>query len=412
MDNYSTPYEEELTLDTLKSKYLDISASKQATDLLFRRYTNYEPIKIPTGFNDLDAVLNGGLRASLYVVGADTGLGKTSLILQIANNIAERGYPVYYVSLEMAREELVAKQVSRLTYEKSIKLCGKPDYAKTHLKILDTQDYKSYSPEQKDIVDKALDEVERHTTKLFIEEGVADIDVENIRQSALEIKNFVTAEKDKYIELVTDSYKDDLKGVDDEEERKAILAEYQEGIDKLNAVYNTPVIIVDYLQILQPTEEYRRNTEKQIMDYNVVALKRLSRDLQTPVIAISSFNRDSYGEPVTLKAFKESGAIEYTSDVVIGLQLNGVEYEDKETQGSASRKARIRKLIDYNNTQARNGCGQLLDIKILKNRHGHKGSLPITFVPMFNYFEEIDEDKADYISSKINPKKKSYDAEF
>ena len=43
-----------------------------------------------------------------------------------------------------------------------------------------------------------------------------------------------------------------------------------------------------------------------------------------PVLGISSFNRDNYNNPVGMQSFKESGAIEYSSDVLIGLQFKGV----------------------------------------------------------------------------------------
>jgi replicative DNA helicase len=61
--------------------------------------------------------------------------------------------------------------------------------------------------------------------------------------------------------------------------------------------------------------------DNQNMDKNVMGLKRLGRDCKIPIIGISSFNRASYKEDVSMSSFKESGAIEYSSDVLIGLQL-------------------------------------------------------------------------------------------
>jgi len=80
-----------------------------------------------------------------------------------------------------------------------------------------------------------------------------------------------------------------------------------------------PVVIVDYLQILAPSNE--RATDKQNTDKAVLELKRISRDYKIPVLGISSFNRENYNVEVSMQAFKESGAIEYSSDVLIGLQL-------------------------------------------------------------------------------------------
>src|SRR5699024_8153821 len=52
---------------------------------------------------------------------------------------------------------------------------------------------------------------------------------------------------------------------------------------------NTPVVIIDYLQILAPADD--RKTDKQNTDDAVKALKHISRDYLTPVFAISSLNR-------------------------------------------------------------------------------------------------------------------------
>ena len=63
-------------------------------------------------------------------------------------------------------------------------------------------------------------------------------------------------------------------------------------------------MIIDYVQILAPHDP--RATDKQIIDRAVLELKRISRDFKTPVIGISSFNRMSYKNAVSMEAFKES----------------------------------------------------------------------------------------------------------
>jgi replicative DNA helicase len=63
---------------------------------------------VPTGFKDLDDTLAGFQRSNLIILAARPGVGKTSLALNIAQNITV-GYnrPVAIFSLEMSREELV-----------------------------------------------------------------------------------------------------------------------------------------------------------------------------------------------------------------------------------------------------------------------------------------------------------------
>ena len=148
-----------------------------------------------------------------------------------------------------------------------------------------------------------------------------------------------------------------------------------------------PVIIIDYMQILAPYNE--KYTDKQNTDKNVLELKRISRDYQIPVIGISSFNRESYKNPVSMASFKESGAIEYSSDVLLGLQYNGWDYQEKETE-----KDRLSRIILLNKNMeetARKGGSQAIQVKILKNRNGRRGSILFNFIPMFNYFKPYEE---------------------
>ena len=66
-----------------------------------------------TGFPRLDEVLSGGMREGLTVIGAISSLGKTTMAQQIADNVAQSGQDVLFISLEMARTELMSKSISR-----------------------------------------------------------------------------------------------------------------------------------------------------------------------------------------------------------------------------------------------------------------------------------------------------------
>jgi len=63
---------------------------------------------VPTGFKDLDDCLAGMQRSNLLILASRPGVGKTSLALNIAQNLAVNyKRPVGFFSLEMSREELV-----------------------------------------------------------------------------------------------------------------------------------------------------------------------------------------------------------------------------------------------------------------------------------------------------------------
>ena len=302
----------------------------------------------PTGFELLDRdVLDGGLYEGLYCVGAITSLGKTTLALQIADQIASKtDKRILIFSLEMSRAELMSKTISRLTLREALKAGGDTSLAKTARGITDGDRYKGYSQKEKEIIGKAIEEYGRnYSKKIAIYEGIGDIGVTQIREEVARV-----------VKLFGEA----------------------------------PIVIVDYLQILAPyNEEYIRASDKQNTDKNVVELKRISRDYKTTIIGISSFNRDNYTAPVNLSSFKESGAIEYSSDVLIGLQFLGMDYQEGEAD--KAREKRIRELRREQEAKGRSGQAQTIQLKVLKNRYGAKGDVILSFYPMFNYFvEDID----------------------
>lgn len=279
---------------------------------------------IPTGFDKLDAVLDGGLYEGLYIVGAISSLGKTTLITQIGDQIAKAGHDVLIFSLEMARTEIMAKSISRHTLQSVLETGGDTRNAKTARGITTGAKYSNYNPTEHKLIKDATKAYSEYAEHIFISEGIGDIGAPQIRGTVAQHIHFTG---------------------------------------------RTPVVIIDYLQILAPYND--RATDKQNTDKAVMELKRISRDYKTPVIGISSFNRANYSASVTMEAFKESGAIEYSSDVLIGLQLKG-----------AGEK-------DFDANEAKRKDPREVELVILKNRNGRTGDkLNFSFYPMFNYFKE------------------------
>ena len=72
-----------------------------------------------TGIAGLDKALDGGLHAGLTVLGAVSNMGKTSLMLQMADTLAAAGRNVLFITIEMSRMELIAKSAVRGTRERA-----------------------------------------------------------------------------------------------------------------------------------------------------------------------------------------------------------------------------------------------------------------------------------------------------
>ena len=279
---------------------------------------------IPTGFPELDNVLDGGLYEGLYIAGAISSLGKTTLICQIADQIAQTGKDVLIISLEMARSELIAKSISRHTIQQVIATKGNFRNAKTARGITTGKRYTGYSKDEMTLISDAMKAYGEYAEHLYIIEGVGDVGAEQVREAV---------------------------------------------VNHIRYTGNVPVVVIDYLQILAPYSE--RATDKQNTDKAVMELKRISRDYKTPVIGISSLNRMNYSNKISMEAFKESGAIEYSSDVLIGLQLKGAGKKEFDVDRAKAKDPREIELV------------------ILKNRNGRTGvKVDFQYYPMFNYFVE------------------------
>lgn len=69
---------------------------------------------VPTGYKVLDNLLSGLQASDLVILAARPSMGKTSLALNIAQNIAKLGKSVGVISLEMSKEQLVERMFCSL----------------------------------------------------------------------------------------------------------------------------------------------------------------------------------------------------------------------------------------------------------------------------------------------------------
>lgn len=309
-------------------------------DLLdFLGYVNtHRPPAKPTGFKLLDTPLRGGFREGLICIGGISSLGKTTLALQIMDNFAQQGHDVLIFSLEMGRHELRAKSIARESYLLDSR------YAVSTVEVLDKQLRDQLMPEQQDNVKKAINKYYSYARHVHIHEAVGKFTVNDV---------------------------------------KAIVEEH------IEATGRTPVVMVDYLQILQPAEKNLNDKAK--VSYDVLMLKQLSRDKHTPVVVVSSFNRDSYKAEASFSSFKESGEIEYSADVLLGLQL------------TALRTGRdIQEALEE--------AYREIDVKILKNRNGTLGIASFKARLAHNHFREMDKDELDEVRATIQNKERREEA--
>ena len=291
---------------------------------------------LDSGFNHLNEVFNG-LTPGVYILAGAPSTGKTSLAKQIADHVAKvEKVPVLFWSFEQSEEELRIKSLARLASVNS-RLIWKA----------------RLSDKQWADADKADQDYRRESGRwLTVIEGNYRTDtVEAIRAAALMAKH------------------------------KA--GKYANGKDK-------PVLLVlDYLQILPPPEGERLNGIKDIIDRNLSELRRLSRDLKSPVLVISSENRAAYkpqagtgkkkGESPkpTLAALKESGGIEYSADAVLCLWRDNAESKRLTKENHDQKTVRV-------------------EVHVLKNRNGELAKVELDFTPEWALFTEGKKEDLDW----------------
>ena len=322
--------------------YYQTSAVHGLSDFIADIEKRHNKDCVSTGFENLDEILDGGFYPGLYIIGAISSLGKTTFALQVADNAAKKGQDVLVFSLEMGKQELIAKSISRLSFQKCKSWGSELDFATTTRNLMNGKSLNS--KERVDFLNECIKGYSDYAGRIFYHIGIGDIGVEKI---------------------------------------KSVIARH------IRITGRKPLVIIDYLQIIAPFD--MRATDKQNTDKAVVELKRASRDYDVPIFAISSFNRENYTSPVNIASFKESGAIEYTSDVLMALQFKGMDYLKKEDGKYEDEKSRTARIIQLRNEQEKNaeipGKAQELQLKILKNRNGRKGGVDLEFHPMFNCFE-------------------------
>ena len=233
-----------------------------------------------TGFVNLDEKARA-LYSGLYVMAAASSLGKTTFALQMADQLAAAGHDVLFFSMEQSRLEMVSKSLARLTAQADFK------NAVTSLSIR-----KGYLPAH--VMAAAKKYRDQTGDRLSIIEGNYNCDIGYIAD---------------------------------------YIRRYQQRTG------TAPVVFIDYLQVLQPAAEGKsRGSKKDEIDIAVTELKRMSRELDLTIIVISSLNRANYLIPFSFEALKESGGIEYTADVVWGMQFTCLNEELFSKEGHVKEK--------------------------------------------------------------------------
>lgn len=301
---------------------------------LFRKHREETKNNIRTGINELDIALGGGFGPELYILGAETGTGKSAIASFIAQNIAKNGIDVLYFALEMGRDEFIARGISAISVEngnKPIKyseiLNDTYDYS---LKAFTRRPYKQYEEYAKEYAN-------RYGQHLYIlEGGINGKCAREIVETAKEFKE-------------------------------------QNNLKQM-------VVFIDYLQLLSADKNDRSQRDMMgIISAAVKTLKALASQNGITVFLISSMANDRKGQRVNDASFKYSGDIGYTGGVLLGWNWKGVTV-------AADEETRKRTLAECKQTGKRD-----MILEVIKNRSGERDlKVNLTYKPAYNYISEPD----------------------
>ena len=226
---------------------------------------------VPTGFKDLDNRLAGLQKSDLIILASRPAMGKSSLALDIARNVAIfTNQPVGLFSLEMSKDQLADRLIS----------------------------------------------------------SVANIDSWHLRTGRLQNDDYSRIQHAMGILSEAPIYIDDAGSVN--------ILQMRAMARRLQANKGLALIIVDYLQLMQPMNRFASPVQQ--VSENSRALKILAKELNVPVLVLSQLSRaveSRVPQIPRLSDLRESGAIEQDADVVMFIYREDAYNENSLKQGQA-----------------------------------------------------------------------------
>ena len=225
---------------------------------------------IETGFSDLDKILSGFQKSDLIILAARPSMGKTSLALDVARQVAVKTKePVMIFSLEMSSDQLVDRM---LAAEAKVNLWG-----------LRTGN---------------LNEEDDDFQKIGDSMGI-------LSEAPIFIDDSATAN----------------------------IMEMRAMARRFQAEHGLGLLIIDYLQLMEGRNNKSNDSRVNEISEISRGLKNLAKELNVPIVALSQLSRavESRSPQIPkLSDLRESGSIEQDADVVLFLYREDRENPDTE----------------------------------------------------------------------------------
>ena len=265
---------------------------------------------VPTGFVDVDKLFQGLRGGDLIILAARPAVGKTSFAMNLAANAAKLGSTVALFSLEMSAVQLTQRLI-----------CSEAN--------LDLSSLRSAGRKSDVFWSQVVEASGRlSNTQLYIDDSPS-LNVVELRTKA-----------------------------------RRMMRNIEKG---------KGLIIVDYLQLMQPVIPHPNNRAVEVAEISR-GLKVLAKELNIPILALSQLSRgveQRTGKRPMLSDLRESGSIEQDADIVMFL--------DRSTSPEEAEKT----------DRPDEGMAELI---VAKHRNGPTRTIKLAFVAQSTKFIDLFDD--------------------
>lgn len=231
------------------------------------------PRVVPTGIASLDALLVDGMAPGVHVLMAQPGAGKSALALQVSMNVARAGGNVLYCSLEMTRQQCLAR------------CCSSIAKADPGIKDFCWSDWERMGRQ-----------AQREASRYRFPDDLARLEFLGTQPAVMALR----------------ALRASCSGLAFADNREV------DGTDRLSQTVQEAtdagldLLVVDYLQRLRPPGGAREGDRYGQVTEVSNALAAMTKALRVPALVISSMNREAMNsDRPTMGGARGSGDIEY-----------------------------------------------------------------------------------------------------
>ena len=321
-------------LQEIANEQMQLHATKKTGLDYFRDFVGeiqtpaFAPIK--TGMPDFDTMLSGGFRPQeLVILGGAPAIGKTAFTQQLFEGIAAQGISVLYFNLEMSRQQLFSRSVSRLASKNGVLV--------TPAEVTDSG---QWTEEQGKAIEAAC--------RLYAKDVAPYIAYNPMTGRAADLSSILGA--------------------------MTAAAEQAKREGKA-----PPAVVIDYLQLI---EGEAKQEPAEITKRAVKALKDYAIRYNTFVFAIMANNRESNKTgQAAMDSGRDSSALEYSADTLLQLTYRAcVVPEEREIYDERTGKYKTKlttltpaAILEMEDEYERMRLKSDIILRVVKKRNGEPG---------------------------------------